>query len=214
MTLCHEAPRATRGAATRRGSRNRRLDPAKDEAITAAVPEVLARVGYSGFTMDEVALAAGVGKAAIYRRWSSKTDLLVSYIEVSTRDSLVVPDTGSLRNDLVLLLNSVVAHMGGPDGRANRALLSAIHEDAALGAAFHGGPMMSWSETFTEVFDRAVERGEMAPGVGASVAAEAGPGILVHRWLLGAGALDEELVTTVVVEVMMPLLQRSTVHRR
>jgi AcrR family transcriptional regulator len=62
-----------------RGPTRRPLDPAKDQAITEAVVDVLDRLGYSGFTMDEVALAAGVGKAAIYRRWSSKTDLLVSY---------------------------------------------------------------------------------------------------------------------------------------
>ena len=46
--------------------------------ITAAVVDVLSRLGFSGFTMDEVALTAGVGKAAIYRRWASKTDVTCS----------------------------------------------------------------------------------------------------------------------------------------
>ncbi|MCW2704214.1 MAG: Transcriptional regulator, TetR family [Blastococcus sp.] len=197
--------------------RNRPLDRAKDDAITAAVQDVLARMGYSGLTMDEVAVVAGVGKAAIYRRWTSKEDLLVSFIQESIVDVLVV-DTGSLRSDMIVLLKSVVEHMEGLAGRAHRALLSAVHDDPVLAEAFHGGPLARWSGAFAAVFDRAVERGEIVPGAGTSVAAEAGPAILMQRWLLGGAALDEALVTAVVDEVMLPLLlpedRRSTRHDR
>src|SRR5919202_2727406 len=107
-------PSQARGSA-RRPSR-RPLDRTRDQAITAAVVDVLARLGFGGFTMDEVALAAGVGKAAIYRRWASKTDLLAGYTEGSIRGTLDVSDTGSLRNDLVVLLTSAGAHFNGPAG--------------------------------------------------------------------------------------------------
>jgi AcrR family transcriptional regulator len=198
-------PSAARPVAKR--CRNRPLDRAKDDAITAAVLDVLARVGYSGLTMDEVALVAGVGKAAIYRRWTSKQDLLVGFIDRAIIDVLVVVDTGSLRNDMVVLLNSVLAHMEGAAGRANRALLSAIHDDPVLAEAFHGGPLARWSAAFADVFDRAVDRGEIAPGAATSVAAEAAPAILMQRWLLGGAELGAALVTTVVDEVMLPLLR-------
>src|SRR4051794_16291297 len=102
-----------------RGPNRRPLDRAKDQAITAAVVDVLARLGFNGFTMDEVALTAGVGKAAIYRRWASKTDLLASYVEGSIEGTLDVSDTGSLRSDLVVLLTSAVAHFNGPAGGGN-----------------------------------------------------------------------------------------------
>jgi hypothetical protein len=108
--------------------------------------------------------------------------------------------------------------MEGLAGRAHRALLSAVHDDPVLAEAFHGGPLARWSGAFAAVFDRAVERGEIAPGAGTSVAAEAGPAILMQRWLLGRAALDEALVTAVVDEVMLPLLlpedRRSTRHDR
>src|ERR1700712_4449414 len=110
------APSYARGRV--RGPNCRPLDRAKNEAITAAVVDVLARLGYSGFTMDEVALAAGVGKAAIYRRWASKIDMLASYTEGSIEGTLDVSDTGSLRGDLMALLTSAVAHFNGPAGRA------------------------------------------------------------------------------------------------
>jgi AcrR family transcriptional regulator len=183
------------------------LDRSKDQAITAAVVDVLARLGHSGFTMDEVALAAGVGKAAIYRRWCSKTDLLVSYTEESITGTLDVSDTGSLRTDLVVLLGSAVAHFNGPAGRANRALLSAVHDDPELAAAYHAGPVAQWNAAFEEVFDRAARRGETGSAVASSVAAEAGAAILVQRWLLWGAHIDEALVTAVVDDVMLPLLR-------
>jgi AcrR family transcriptional regulator len=207
MASGHAGPSPPRGAA-RRPSR-RPLDPAKDEAITAAVVDVLARLGCSGFTMDEVALAAGVGKAAIYRRWASKTDLLAGYIEGSIEGTLDVSDTGSLRNDLVVLLRSAVAHFNGPAGRADRALLSAVHDEPTLAAAYHSGPVAQWTAALKAVFDRAVGRGEIGPAGGSPLAAEAGAAILVQRWLLLGAHIDEELVTAVVDDVMLPLLLRA-----
>src|SRR3954471_5616716 len=189
-----------------RGPGRRPLDRAKDQAIRAAVVDVLARLGFSGFTMDEGAVTAGVGKAAISRRWPSKTDLLASYTEGSIEGTLDVSDTGSLRNDLVVLLRSAVVHFNGPAGRANRALLSAVHDDPMLAAAYHSGPVAQWTAAFREVFDRAVARGEIGPAVGSSVAAEAGAAILVQRWLLLGSPIDEELVTAVVDDVIIPLL--------
>jgi AcrR family transcriptional regulator len=192
---------------TRAGGRP--LDPEKDKAIASAVYEVLADVGYSGFTMDEVALAAGVGKAAIYRRWSSKVELLASFIDVSVDDTLCTPDTGSLREDLVALLQSLLDVLGGPGGRATRAVLNAALDDPTLAEAYHRGPLERWRRAFGEVFSRAVEREEIPPGAGVSLGAEAGPAILVQRWLVSGRPLDHAVATAVVDEVMMPLLERQ-----
>jgi AcrR family transcriptional regulator len=178
------------------------------------VVDVLARLGFSGFTMDEVALTAGVGKAAIYRRWASKTDLLAGYTQGSIEGTLDVSDTGSLRNDLVVLLNSAAAHFNGPAGRANRALISAVHDEPALAAAYHSGPVAQWTAAFEQVLGRAVERGEIEPTVGTSLAAEAGAAILVQRWLLLGAPIGEELVTAVVDDVVLRLLRdRGEEHR-
>ncbi len=169
--------------------------------------DVLARLGFSGFTMDEVAQTAGVGKAAIYRRWAGKTDLLANYTEGSIEGTLDVSDTGSLRTDLMALLSSAAVHFNGPAGRANRALLSAVHDDPRLADAYHSGPVAQWAAAFDEILGRAVGRGEFRPTAGSSLAAEAGAAVLVQRWLLLGAHIDEELVTAVVDDVMLPLLQ-------
>lgn len=86
------------GAVGRRQGRPR--DPAADEAILAAVYAVIEECGFAGFSVEAVAARAGVGKATIYRRWPTREDLLVAAAERVMVDA-EVPDTGSLRDDLV-----------------------------------------------------------------------------------------------------------------
>ncbi|MGY1820815.1 TetR/AcrR family transcriptional regulator [Geodermatophilus sp. SYSU D00079] len=191
---------------TRTGSR--RLDPARDEAIAAAVLEVLAREGYAGLTMDAVAMAAGVGKATIYRRWSSKADLLLGVLDVAVEDELPLPDTGNLRDDLVVLLTTTLDLMDGPAGRATRSLLGAVVGDPALAEASRRGPLAAWSQALTAVLERAVDRGEITAAAAASCAAEVGPAVLLVRWLVTGRPLDATVVTELVDEAMMPLLRR------
>jgi AcrR family transcriptional regulator len=86
-----------------------RLDRARDPAILDAALAVLTENGYDATNMDDIAARAGVGKAAIYRRWASKaaliTDTLVYWrTDLLTRDA---PDTGSLAGDLDALVERV-----------------------------------------------------------------------------------------------------------
>ena len=92
-----EATTAGFGTARRPG---RPRDPQADEAITSAIVDVLAEQGFSGFTVEEVAARAGVGKATIYRRWSTKEELVLAAAE-RVMVHVEPPDTGSLRDDLV-----------------------------------------------------------------------------------------------------------------
>jgi AcrR family transcriptional regulator len=157
--------------------------------------------------MDEVALAAGVSKATIYRRWSSKVELLVSVLQVAKSDAAVT-DTGSLRGDLLAFLNSVADILEGPTGRATKAVIGVMAEEPALAEAYRAGPLAWWDETINEIMERAAQRGEVAPGAAASVAVQAGPAIFLSFWYLRGTALDKATVTEIVDDVMLPLLTR------
>ncbi len=175
----HDGREPAAGAGTiRRGAG---LDRSRDVAIRGAVLKVLAEDGYPGLTMDAVAMAAGVGRATIYRRWASKEDLLVSAIEDTSVDTLAVPDTGTVRDDLVHLLRSLADVLAGPGGDANRALLGVLPNEPALAEAYRRGPLVVWEQAFLAIFRRAADRGELSAGAGSSLAAEAGPAILIER---------------------------------
>src|SRR5260370_11663714 len=86
---------------TRRG---RPRDPAVDEAILAAAIDLLAEAGYARLTMDQVAARAGVGKASLYLRWPNKVALVAEAIQHRSAVVPEVPDTGSLREDMLAFL--------------------------------------------------------------------------------------------------------------
>jgi AcrR family transcriptional regulator len=73
-------------------------------AIRRALVEELAAVGYGRLSIEAVARRAGVGKTAVYRRWSSKLDMVIDVIAEVAGQSMSLPDTGSLDGDLELLL--------------------------------------------------------------------------------------------------------------
>jgi AcrR family transcriptional regulator len=90
-------PAATRGR-TKRGP-GRPPDLAKRQAIVEATLELLAEVGYGSLTIDAVAQRAGSNRVLIYRVWDSKV-ALVRDVLFGTAADLVLPDTGSLEQDL------------------------------------------------------------------------------------------------------------------
>jgi AcrR family transcriptional regulator len=75
------------------------------EAITNAFFEELADVGYGRLSIDAVARRAGVGKAAIYRRWKSKLDITVALVSKVAVGAIDVPNTGTLHDDVREYLN-------------------------------------------------------------------------------------------------------------
>ncbi|MFF3855053.1 TetR/AcrR family transcriptional regulator [Micromonospora sp. NPDC002575] len=96
-----EKRRAPAGAAVLRGEIT--------TAIRRALMQELAAVGYGRLSIEAVARRAGVSKTAIYRRWSSKLELVVEVVGTAAGSKLPALDTGSLRGDLGLLLR-VLAH--------------------------------------------------------------------------------------------------------
>jgi AcrR family transcriptional regulator len=191
------------------GRRGRPPDPALDEAIRRAALQVLEEVGFHRMTMDMIAGAAKVGKAAIYRRWRSKEDLLASLIEEDADASFAPPDTGSLRRDVELCLTAWTEILNGPSGRASRALLGLSAHEPAFAAADQRGPSARWAARLTDLLDRAAARGEISPAAEIALVVEAVSGIVLQRWLLASGPLDPALVRALVDELVIPMTTSS-----
>lgn len=190
---------------TSRGGRPR--DPSRDGVIRAAILRLLADVGYGALTMDAVASEAGVGKATIYRRWRTKQDLVVDTISDLNRAEATPPDSGSLEGDLRQMLRSLVSVITGPTGAATLSLLSTVPHQPALAEAFRNGPLAVWRHAFEQIWARAEQRGEIAPGLAGSVTAETTSALLVQRWLLTGEPVDEAYADEVLETVVMPLIR-------
>src|SRR5205085_2339194 len=78
-----------------------------ESAILEATIALLGEVGFSGLTIDGIAARAGVGKATIYRHWSSKAEVAVEAFKAFI-PPLDDPDTGSFADDVRAVLLQIV----------------------------------------------------------------------------------------------------------
>ncbi|MFQ1000679.1 TetR/AcrR family transcriptional regulator [Modestobacter sp. SSW1-42] len=187
-----------------RGGRPR--DPSRDGAIRSAILEVLTEAGFAGLTMDAVVATAGVGKATIYRRWRTKSDLVADAVAELSALSITLPDTGSLEGDLRELLHGLVGAVNGPLGAATLSLMSALPHEPALRDAFRSGPMGLWSDMYRQVWGRAVARGEVDDQVPGSAVSSSASAPILQRWLFSSEPVTDAYADEVLADVVLPLL--------
>jgi AcrR family transcriptional regulator len=187
----------------------RRRGPKLERAIYDAVLRQLVTVGYPSLTMEGIAGCAQTGKAALYRRWGSKDDLVVDALEASLPSLAELPDHGNLRDDMLDVLRRLAAIMNSPVGCALRCLMTESDKDHPFVKLVHERVLLPRKKMFQGVLERAVERGQARPevlGVGA-LAAEVGPAMLAQRYLAEGAPVPDDYVVSVVDDVVMPLLR-------
>jgi AcrR family transcriptional regulator len=131
-----------------------------DTAIVDAARELISRLGTANLSMDAVAERAGVSKATIYRRWPSKTALVLAALESAT-DPIPPADTGSVRDDLVVMTASIAAKSRTP-GYA--ALLAEVMAEARRNpelAQVHEAFVRDRRAPVVAALRRGVKRGEL-----------------------------------------------------
>lgn len=140
-----------------------RPNSSTDEIIVTTI-RLIAEHDISGVSVDMVAEACNVSKATIYRRWPSREDLFfeaLSYMRYPQAD----PDTGSLREDLTVLLKGLVHFLNRPDGgKVYAAFLNAAIRDSKL-AALRREVARSARADYERVLFRGIERGEIASDI-------------------------------------------------
>lgn len=146
-----------------------------DHAIASATRELLAERGYPKLTVDAVASRAGVGKAAIYRRFATKQEMIFA-ATVHDMEEQPPPDSGSLQGDLAAIGETIATQLTAAAPDVLHGLLADIHGDAALGARFSSTFIERERFVIDTVLDRAVERGELTRRPDAAI---------VHALLLG-----------------------------
>ena len=101
------------GPGRKPGPVTRRRGAQPEAALLEAAWAELTEVGYGAFTMEGVAARAKTSRAVMYRRWSSRPELAMAAIGQYTRLAAAdIPDTGTLRGDVLALLRHVSAVVG------------------------------------------------------------------------------------------------------
>lgn len=185
-----------------------RLDRSRDPAILNAALAALTENGYDATNMDDIAARAGVGKAAIYRRWSSKaalmTDVLV-YWRPDLRDDDVY-DTGSLAGDLDALIERAVRNDNEliTNDLVLRVALEATH-DPELATALDDLLLLRGRRVMTTILARAAARGEIAADRDWSLVADVLTATSLFRVLNGQ-TVDAGFFRQVIDTLVLPAL--------
>ena len=155
-----------------------------DLAIREATLDLLGTHGYADLTMSGVAAAAGVSTATLYRRWSSKLDLVIDVLRARA-DERQVPETGSLYGDLHAVVEGMVEVLTGSDqGSVLPGLIGEITRNAELATVFRSSLVAPRRAAWRELLGRARDRGELRDGVDFGLVGDLLTGPLYARLLI------------------------------
>ena len=189
-----------------------RLDRSRDPAILDAALAALTKHGYAATNMNDIAARAGVGKAAIYRRWSSKAALITDALVYWRPDLLSndAPDTGSLLGDLDALVER--AKRNDTDLVTNdlvlRVALEAAH-DPEMATALDDLMFFRGRRTVTTILAQAAQRGEIPANRDWSLAADAILALGLLRVIPGQ-TVDADFVRQVIDTLILPAVREPT----
>lgn len=145
--------------------RGRPRDPQADVRILESAAKLILARGYDAMTIDDVAANAHVGKATVYRRWARKEDLAVAAMERIYSSKIPVPDTGSLRDDLIAGFTATLTFANSAVGAAYlRTAIAESVRDPRISALYRTAIEQAERAART-VYQRAIERGELDPGI-------------------------------------------------
>ena len=185
----------------------RKRDHTRDPEILDAALEVLAETGYDGMTIDMVAARAKAGKATLYRRWASKSELVldaVACMKSTDVDLASPPDTGTLRGDLVALVKTPTIRESERKLKVMAGIVSMIARDPDLAAAAQEALVEPRAAANRIIFQRAIDRGEIPADVDIDRLCLIGPALVAYRTLMLRKPVDREFMIGNIDRIILP----------
>jgi AcrR family transcriptional regulator len=187
----------------------RRRGEELERAILSAALAELTDVGYSALTMERVAARARTSKAALYRRWSGRAELVVDACKLSSTSDVDLPDTGALRSDVIALLRQMSAKMASPLGGILRGLLAETTRDQEFARLIRERFHTVGPATIHIILERAVERGEVERRILDSRRSTVATDLLRNHFLLFGAPIADDVIVDIVDDIYLPLVLKS-----
>jgi AcrR family transcriptional regulator len=179
----------------------------REAELLAVTLQLLQEHGYDRLTVDAVATTARASKATIYRRWPTKAELVLAAFIEGTRQVSVMPDTGTLRGDLLQLAETIRAHVSAHAGTI-RAVLVETSRSTELYAMLQRQFLDQRKALIEAVLAEAVARGEINASAITEDLWDVLPGYLIYRTVLTSRSPSRRTVRDLVDNVILPGLTR------
>ncbi len=184
-------------------SRSRRRGEVLEHALYEATLAELAEVGYGGLTMEGIAARAHTGKAALYRRWASKCELVHAALVFALPP---VPEPRSGRSARDNLLAMFTAHRDMLAGKTAFPGLEIIHQllhEPEMRAIFADAVVGPRLKIVDSILQAAVEDGDIDPATITPLTARVGPALINQHFLL-TGEPPNRRELALIVDTVIP----------
>ncbi|OMF94063.1 TetR/AcrR family transcriptional regulator [Paenibacillus sp. FSL R7-0273] len=188
------------------GKRGRPLDMSLNQVILETTLDLLAENGYDSLTVDAVAIKAKVGKGTIYRRWSSKMELVIDAATLMSPFEISVKQLNTnqpLRGQLIDLLTLFFRHDNKKYEKAMTAICNAVNEqlDKAIRDAFnwrYKGALETILQSYITENQITLEDLELLSDIG--------PALIMYYNYSRNQSSDDRYVERIVDKLMLPLI--------
>ena len=189
----------------------RRRGAALESALLDAAWDELVEKGYESFTIESVAARAHTARAVIYRRWATKPELVRAAIaRRGFRESVPVPDTGNLRDDLIEALRGASERRAPLLGVFLSAQIGGFYTDTGTSFADLRDEFLAGRITLVDrILDRAAERGEADPAKLTPRVRSVAFDLFRHELLMTHRPVPEDVIASIVDEIVLPLVRPS-----
>ena len=184
------------------GGRGRPRRAGANEAILEAARALLFEHGLAGFSVEDVAQRAGVGRQSVYRRWATKPTLAIASVIPSADADDAYPDRGSFEADLRAGLEAVRSLYEQSDPRVFADVYGAMASDAGARELFADHYLHPRRRSLGRAVERGIERGELRADTDVEIIGDLVSGPFLHRLLSGTEGFDDELVDAIVGSVV------------
>ena len=194
--------------------RGRQRSEESEEAILAAITDLLRDKPLRDISIEEIARKAGVGKATIYKWWPSKAYIAFDAFSKKLTEMVPIRDTGSAERDFKEQLRSLFVFFDTPAGLVMRHFVAEEQVDREFASLFRDRFIKPRREMIGVIFDRAVERGQIRRGLDREVVLDLiyGPGF--YRMLIRQEPLGRKTVDEMVSALFQGLRNTSSVANR
>lgn len=190
----------------------RKRDDSLEKAFLEAAINILAEVGFDSMTMDMVAASAKASKATVYRRWSSKPELVRDALIFMSKGSIdleKLPDTGTLKNDLLALLKPHSIEYSERKLRVLAKLGSFFSEHQDIANEALNGIFEPWTNVNKQLMKRAQDRGEISKTADIDLACEIIIGMTSYRSQIIKKMSDKTFFAKLIDHILMPALKKN-----
>lgn len=194
------------GAQAAAAVRTRRRGQALEQAIYQAALDELAAAGYPGLTMEGVARRAGTGKAALYRRWASKKELVLDAMLRALPHPEEIARSSSIRDNLLAALTIMADTLAGRGAYPGFDVMAQVLREPELRQAFAARVIEPRLQMIHAIVRQAAARHETRHEAATPLIARTGPALVLQAFLLAGKSPSRTELARIVDTILMPLL--------